>query len=387
MRQMLSIGLVCSAVVGGVVLWTADAGAKDVQVCVDVVIKIHEEPADKTTSAEEPPEPPAPPPIETKEKLHKTEKPPRRIEARRPQYAFPPRVYLKRLLQHFVTHERGFVAVSEGCQQRLTVELYPLNRGWTVFARYTGFQQEEKVDRVTFPELPKLAERVVLALLHNRRIEETIHRLNVLEADSLQAIETIKGTNHFVASVGTSIKVPVPGIATARNADGSTEQTVRLLSAVTVQLGYRGSFRSWGIDAFGRVGFGVNSRKAQRNNLLGGHVDHDVDIGLGMTFHWYLNPRGVNSFYAGTGALLDISVFDVVEPEEWPHGASDNDKLVGAGLSVLGVVGYEFLRTSRVRPYLQAELSLPLYVYDIENDFGGINAWTPGASLQLGVMF
>src|SRR4051812_29174171 len=44
-----------------------------------------------------------------------------------------PTLYLKRMLQYEVTHEPGFAAVDEGCTQRLTVELYPLESGWTVF--------------------------------------------------------------------------------------------------------------------------------------------------------------------------------------------------------------------------------------------------------------
>ena len=54
--------------------------------------------------------------------------------------------HLKRLIEHFITHEEGFIAVSKGCKQRVHVELFPLRRGWTVFIRYSGHGREEQVE-------------------------------------------------------------------------------------------------------------------------------------------------------------------------------------------------------------------------------------------------
>ena len=72
--------------------------------------------------------------------------------------------YLERLLEHFVTHERGFAAVEEGCQDELIVELYPLREGWTAFSRYTGTGREERVDQLYAAELSAYAERAVLKI-------------------------------------------------------------------------------------------------------------------------------------------------------------------------------------------------------------------------------
>ena len=117
-------------------------------------------------------------------------------------------VYLERLIEHFVTHEPGFVAAEEGgqCAETITVELYPLKRGWTVFARYSGTSREERVDQLFPSELSQFAERAVLALLHDVPLSSTINRENVLRADSQKSIQRVKGSNHFVLSLGTQLR-------------------------------------------------------------------------------------------------------------------------------------------------------------------------------------
>ena len=167
------------------------AQAKDIAVCVDVkLVKV------KTEGAA---------PVQK----------PRRANA----YRLTPQAYLKRMLEHYITHEQNFVAVDNDCRQRMIVELYPLNMGWTAFARYSGNQQEEMFHQVFYAELPRLAKRFALALLHNKTVDETIDRLSVLKADSVTNIETIKGTDHFVAAVGSGIQISGDGYS-----DGAQKQ-------------------------------------------------------------------------------------------------------------------------------------------------------------------
>jgi hypothetical protein len=94
-------------------------------------------------------------------------------------FAVQPERYLKRMVEYEVTHLDGFEAVPRGCSQTVTVEMYPLPDGWTVFARYTGTAREEKVDRVQVDELGALAQRLTDALLYDKSVSETINRQNV----------------------------------------------------------------------------------------------------------------------------------------------------------------------------------------------------------------
>ncbi|MFT5434968.1 MAG: hypothetical protein ACI9OJ_005684, partial [Myxococcota bacterium] len=303
------------------------------------------------------------------------------------QKPFPAAPYLKRILEHYVTHEHGFAAVKKGCDETLRVELYPLNQGWTAFAHYTRFRQEEKVDHITYNELPRFAHRAVTALLYNRRVEKTITRRNVLKADSERQLQTIKGSNHFATTVGTTLRMPVMGIDTAQSdPNAPVARQFRAMSTVDITLGYRGSFRSWGLDTYARLGIGANQKKAQRNNLQGGHIDHEIDASLGLSFFWYLDPDAVNSFYGGLGGQLDVSIYDAVKPTSGEY-TSDNGPLIGAGLAAVGVLGYEFLRTSSIRPYAQFALNLPVYIYDTENGYGRLSGWIPSATLSVGALF
>ena len=105
-----------------------------------------------------------------------------------------PTVYLQRMLEYEMTHEPGFAAVDQGCAHTISVELYQLQSGWTVFARYSGTEREEKIDHAEIDEFDQLAQRIAFALLRNRSITHTITRENVLRADSETNLRTINGT-------------------------------------------------------------------------------------------------------------------------------------------------------------------------------------------------
>jgi hypothetical protein len=399
MSRIGFVGLVCLIAAPSTSAWAKES-SNDVTVCVDVVTKTHK-PRAVTTAKITPDasDAPSPPPVKADEELSEDvmemlrmwEAEERKkirsklLREQRRTYAFAPRSYLKRMLEHYITYERGFAAVETKCSERLTVELYPLNKGWTAFAYYSGHQQEEKVDQIEYAEFARFAKRVVTALLYNKRIEQTIDRLSVLKADSIQNIETVKGTHHVTAAVGSSFQFPIEGMATAVSADGAPENQFRLLTPVNLQLGYRGSFTSWCVEAYTRFGFGV-SRKAQINNVEGGHVDHVLDMNLGLAFLWYMDPNGFNSFYTGTGASFDLRWYESVDPKSNPNHLN-NDKLFGAGVSLHGILGYEFLRTSRIRAFTQLEVNLPAYRIDAENDITSLKTWMPGATLTAGVMF
>jgi len=63
------------------------------------------------------------------------------------------------------------------------------------------------------------------------------------------------------------------------------------------------------------------------------------------------------------------------------------DSLIGGGLNVDLLVGYEFLRASSVHFFGQIELNAPAYILKTENDSGAIDTYMPGAVAQIGVIF
>jgi hypothetical protein len=297
-------------------------------------------------------------------------------------YDVDPARYLERMLEYEVTHDVGFSAVEKGCKERITVELYALTEGWTVFARYTQNAREEKVDQVELDEFVELAQRLAAALLHDRPITDTITRDNVLRADSEIGLRNIKGRGHLLFGMGTAFRA---GIFQTTQGDAvPVADQLRLFTPFDVALGYRTKFQAFGLDAFARMNLGTETMAVGRNNL-GGHVDYAGSGALGLHFLRYLDAPGVNSLYLGGGASLELTLFDVIRPVE----QRDMDKrstLVGGGLNLDLLVGYEFLRAGAVHFFVQLEAQAPTYIFNTSNDFGHVRSYVPGGLAQVGVI-
>jgi hypothetical protein len=298
-------------------------------------------------------------------------------------HEFDAGVYLQRLIQYEVTHEVGFSAATSGCAQRITVDLYPLKSGWTVFARYSGHAREEKVDAVEVDEFPELAQRITRALLRDRSIRETITRENVLRSDSEGRLRTIGVKGHALFGLGTSIRAGT--LPTSQGPQREPQDELRWLTPINLRLGYRGKFRAWGLDAFGQLSLGTRE-ESLRDNAAGGHVDYAGGLGVGLHFLHYLDPEGVTSFYLGAGACFDLGLFTVIRAEDRREDR-DHDLLVSGGLDLDLVVGYEFLRAASAHFFVQWELRAPTYLVRAESSSGSVDTYLPGAAAHLGVIF
>ncbi len=299
-----------------------------------------------------------------------------------------PEVYLKRLFEHFVTHERGFVAASENCAQKIVVELYPLQIGWAAFARYSGTGREERVDQLLPTELSQFAQRASLALLHDVTISDTVDRDNVLWSDSLRSTQKIRGRNHFVLGLGTRLRGGYFDTAiteTSNSRYGSVERSLRLFSPMAAMTGYRGAFDQYGIEALAQFDLGT-SQVAAKNNPAGGHVDYLGSVGLVLHVMRYADPRGIASLYYGGGATFELVWFNAILPENQRYGDSRSTLLSG-GLNADALIGYEFMRASSVSFFLQGELNLPAYILRSQNDAANLDTWFPGMKLALGANF
>ncbi len=298
-----------------------------------------------------------------------------------------PTVYLKRLIEHFVTHEQGFIASQDDCAQRVNVELYPLKVGWTAFARYSGTGREERVDQLLPTELSQFAERSVLALLHDVPIGATVDRDNVLWADSLKSTQRIRGRGHLMLGVGTRARAGMFNTLAdnATTANDPVTRQFQLFTPMALTMGYRGQFDSYGVEALAEldIGTGVTGVK---NNPRGGNIDYGGSTGVALHVLRYLDPRGLASPYFGAGATFALHWFRATRAQE--NRFNDvRSTLYGGGLDVDIVGGYEFMRASAISFFLQGELTLPAYVVRNENNDGQINSWFPGAALRLGANF
>jgi hypothetical protein len=293
-----------------------------------------------------------------------------------------PVVYMKRLIEHFITHEKGYEAVQKDCEQRIRVELYPLAEGWTIFARYSGNGREERVDQLYPTELSQFAERAVTALLQDVPISATINRDTVLKSDSRKSAQRIKGTNHWILCLGTQLRGGTFKTAVANENEAAADST-RLFTPMTIATGYRGKFENWGVEAIAQFGIGT-SHRAPRDNLAGGHIDFGGSAGAVLHFLRYTNPRGLTSFYLGSGATFELLWFSAIKAA---GESGERSTLLGGGLDVDLVFGWEFMRASAVQFYLHGELHVPAYMIQNADNHGSIYTWFPSASVKLGVVF
>jgi hypothetical protein len=291
--------------------------------------------------------------------------------------------YLKRLLEYFVTHERGYVAVPEGCMERLEVELYPLREGWTAFARYSGTGREERVDALYSDELSQFAERAVLALLYDRPISTTILRDTVLRSDSKRTAQRIRGTNHFILGLGTQLR---GGSLPTSQPGGSAVDNIRLFGPIALSLGYRGKFEVWGLEAIGGLGIGT-TKSGLNENVNGGHVDYGGNVSVALHFFRYFNPRGLTSLYAGAGGSFEVLWFYQINPQDQRGSAGPRSTIASGGFDIDLLVGMEFMRASKVQFFLQTAFMLPAYVVENGDGPSKLHTWFPGAALQLGMIF
>jgi hypothetical protein len=294
-------------------------------------------------------------------------------------------LYLKRLMEYEVTHAVGFEAVQEGCNERITVELYVVRGGYTVFARFSGNAREEKVDYVQLDEVAALAQRLTQALLTDRSIAHTMTRENVLRADSEQNIRAVKGRGHFAVSAGTTLRAGV--LPTGPEDPDSVEPAsdeFRLQAPVSLAFGYRGKYRALGVEALGRFDFGTSKRATSRNQG-GGHADFSVGLGMALHGLHYLDPSGMTSFYLGGGASFDLLRYTLIEAQT-EYNEGDREPLWSGGLNLDVVVGHEFMRSSSLQFFVQLDLKLPTFVVNNENDAGRIQAYLPGAVFHVGAL-
>jgi hypothetical protein len=292
--------------------------------------------------------------------------------------------YMTRLLEYFVTHEKGFIAVPKDCEEHLDVELYPLQNGWTAFARYSGNGREERVDYLYPDELSQFAERAVTSLLYDRPISTTILRDTVLRADSKRATQRIRGTNHFLLGLGTELRLTVVGVPTTFD-DGSTGDQFRAFSPITLSLGYRGKFENWGVEAIATLGIGT-ARTGLQVNSAGGHVDYGGNVSFAVHFLRYLNPRALTSWFLGAGGNFEVLWFYQIRPAN-DRGSGSRSTLASGGFDVDLIAGVEFMRASKVQFFLQGAVLLPVYLLEAGDGAHPIKTWFPAVALKLGMLF
>lgn len=294
-----------------------------------------------------------------------------------------PELYLQRLLAYQVTHHPRYEAVEKDCKQRLVVELYALDRGFTVFARFSEHAREEKVDHVHTDEFGALADRLVRALLDDVSVQETLDRENVLRIDSEERIRRVRSQRHFSLAMGTALRMGK--LPTGRGND-KVEAQRRVMSPLALTIGARNKFRGFALDPFARLELGTQEYVPASDAAPGGHVDFTGSGAFGLHFIHYLSPRGIGSPYFGGGSQFELARYSVTERGKRGR-AGEHDYFLSGGFNADLLVGYEFMRASSLHFFVQLEGSLPAYAVDSKTRSGGVSsAYVPSVVAQAGLL-
>jgi hypothetical protein len=254
--------------------------------------------------------------------------------------------------------QQGQQVVTEGCQG--TYVVYHVRLGYSVNVVVSGPGGSRQATARAIEEVPAVYSQIVHSLLTGQPMNTanmTVDRTNVTAAQ--QAPNRVEADSLWYARLGyTGISGP------------------SFSSGPSFGFGYRYELDSVGIDfSFLNFAFAGSDSTNHSSNVTGSFIRLQ---GL-----YFLNPISNGSMYVGAGAAWGITA------GEKDDGAGGFSVLSGNGLQGELTAGYEFLRASTIRLFVQADATLPFYkiTNTVASPGGLINesAWAPSFGVSLGV--
>jgi hypothetical protein len=174
-------------------------------------------------------------------------------------------------------------------------------------------------------------------------------------------------------------------LPTAPNSTDPAVDRVRAETPLSFSIGARNKFRSWALDATGRLNVNLVQLASPRN-AGGGHADYSVGLGFGLGFLAYADPDAVNTLYYGGGGSFEVMRYQTLGARQPNGDLPAPGGLWGGGLNVDAILGYEFMRTSALHFFVQGTLSAPAYVFESENDQTRVHSYIPSLNVQVGIL-
>lgn len=280
--------------------------------------------------------------------------------------------FFKRYMEYTISHETGYISVKQNCDEVLTIELYAIPEGWSVFARYTGTAQEESVDKLKLDEIQSFSERIVQALFYKKEFQNTIDRYNVISSDSHKQLKKMKGERQAFFAVGVSPRVLKAG-------KDYNNRSIQFSNPFVVRLGSKYSYAHWTMQLHGHAGFNPNKSSLLATNTEG-EARFAGEGGLGVQFLYTPQIKSLTGSYLGTGGTMKLQSYTV-------YGQTQDQSLFGGGLDLDLISGWEFFRGTQREAFIQLELNLPTYLVQSRKANGFIDSWAPSMTALLGMNF
>ncbi|MBI4508033.1 MAG: hypothetical protein HY698_00255 [Deltaproteobacteria bacterium] len=249
---------------------------------------------------------------------------------------------------------QGERVVATGCTGTYTVSHVKLGNSVTV--TLTGPQGTRQVTARSIDDLPALYSQMVTSLVTGKPMTtsgDTVDRTNATSAQA--APNRVEADSLWYARLGFA------GIVGAG-----------LETGPSFGVGYRFELDDIGIDASFFNLMVVDSEGQSSGGATGSWVKL---MGL-----YFLDPQANRSAYVGGG--ISWGAVGVVD---------DNKSFSDSGLQAELSAGYELLRASTIRLFVQADATLPLYLaesIDLSGDgtaTGTDSIWAPSFGISLGV--
>lgn len=280
--------------------------------------------------------------------------------------------FFKRYMEYTISHEQGYISVKQNCDEVLTIELYAIPEGWSVFARYTGTAQEESVDKLKLDEIQSFSERIVQALFYKKDFETTVDRYNVISSDSHKKLKKMKGERQAFFAAGVSPRRMLSG-------KNYSSREVQYSNPFVMRLGSKYSYSHWSMQVHGHAGFNPNKSSLLDTNKVG-EVVFAGEGGIGVQFLYTPEIKALTGAYFGTGGTMKVQSYTA-------FGETQDQILFGGGLDLDLISGWEVFRGTQREAFIQVELNLPTYLVQSRKSNGFIDSWTPSVTGLIGMNF
>lgn len=251
------------------------------------------------------------------------------------------------MLEHTLRNQ-GAPVGRDACTETWTVHHIRLGQSINVYINGPrGFRQGQAA---RIEELPSVYDQMVRSAISGRPVDatnQTTTRHNVTLQQ--QTPRRVEADSLWYARLGYG-GVIGPNVS----------------SGPALGFGYRYELDHVGID-FSFLNFSFDTDTTDGDSGASGSL-------VRLQGLWFLNPLGNGSSYLGAGLGWGLA------------GVADETRSYsGSGLQGELSAGFEFLRASTIRMFVQADLALPFYTLKRDLVSGNDSAWAPIASLALGI--
>ena len=262
--------------------------------------------------------------------------------------------------------DQGVQVDVQNCTETYRVYHIKLGNSITVFMQ--GPKGYRQATARSLEDVPAVYSQMVRSLISGRpmnTIDGTVDRTNVTSAQ--QAPNRVEADSLWYLRIGYGLALgPTTG------------------HGVAFGFGYRYELDELGVDlSFLNLVIGNNNNSSKSTTVTGSWAKI---MGL-----YFLSPIATGSLFLGGGLSWGMAAATGSTTDATGSTSTSSQTYTGSGLQGEISVGYEFLRASTIRMFLQADATLPFYTvrrYTFDSVSGltaSASSWVPSLAFSFGI--